>query len=91
MWIVEMALKRAHTFIVMALAILIFGVLSIRQMAVDIFPVIDVPIVSAVFTYTGMSPGNIENLITTVTERWLIPSPAGAGSQMRCTASMTRR
>lgn len=77
MWIVEMALKRAHTFIVMALAILIFGVLSIRQMAVDIFPVIDVPIVSAVFTYTGMSPGNIENLITTVTERWLTSTVNG--------------
>lgn len=77
MWIVEMALKRAHTFIVMALAILIFGILSIRQMAVDIFPIIDVPIVSAVYTFTGMSPYNIENLITTVTERWLTSTVNG--------------
>ncbi|MBK9205704.1 MAG: efflux RND transporter permease subunit [Candidatus Obscuribacter sp.] len=77
MWIVELALKRAHTFIVMALAIIIFGVLSLKQMAVDIFPIIDVPIVSAIFTYTGMSPANIENLITTVTERWLTSTVNG--------------
>jgi multidrug efflux pump subunit AcrB len=61
----------------MALAILIFGFLSIKQMAVDIFPIIDVPIVSAVYTYTGMSPYNIENLITTVTERWLTSTVNG--------------
>ena len=77
MWIVELALKRAHTFIVMSLAILIFGILSIKQMAVDIFPIIDVPIVSAVYTFTGMSPYNIENLITTVTERWLTSTVNG--------------
>jgi multidrug efflux pump subunit AcrB len=71
MWIVELALKRPHTFIVMSLAIALFGILSITQMAVDIFPPIDVPIVSCVWTYTGMSPGNIENLITSVTERFL--------------------
>ncbi|CAN5279644.1 efflux RND transporter permease subunit [soil metagenome] len=77
MWIVELALKRPHTFIVMALAIALFGVMSIKQMAVDIFPSIDIPIVSCVWTYTGMSPYNIENLITTVTERWLTSTVNG--------------
>jgi multidrug efflux pump subunit AcrB len=77
MWIVELALKQAHTFIVMALAILIFGVMSIKQMAVDIFPSIDVPIVSCVWTYTGMSPKNVENLVTTVTETWLTSTVNG--------------
>src|SRR5262249_1474943 len=77
MWIVELALKRAHTFIVMALAIALFGIISIKQMAVDIFPEIDVPIVSCVWTYTGMSPYNIENMITTVTERWLTSTVNG--------------
>jgi multidrug efflux pump subunit AcrB len=76
-WIVELALKRPHTFIVMAIAIFLFGVLSIMQMAVDIFPPIDVPIVSCVWTYTGMSPYNVENLITTVTERWLTSTVNG--------------
>jgi multidrug efflux pump subunit AcrB len=77
MWIVELALKRPHTFIVMALTIAIFGVLSIMQMAVDIFPNIDVPIVSCCWAYTGMSPRNVENLVTTVTEGWLTSTVNG--------------
>ena len=77
MWIVELALKRPHTFIVMALTIAIFGVLSLAQMAVDIFPMIDVPIVSCIWTYTGMSPYYIENLVTTVTETWLTSTVNG--------------
>jgi multidrug efflux pump subunit AcrB len=77
MWIVELALKRAHTFIVMSIAILIFGVISIKQMAVDIFPVIDIPIVSCVWTYTGMSPYFIEKLVTTATEQWLTSNVNG--------------
>ena len=77
MWIVELALKRPHTFIVMALSIAIFGVLSIAQMAVDIFPNIDVPIVSCIWTYNGMSPYYIENLVTTVTETWLTSTVNG--------------
>ncbi|MBY0357570.1 MAG: efflux RND transporter permease subunit [Candidatus Obscuribacterales bacterium] len=77
MWIVELALHKPHTFIVMALSIALFGVLSIMQMAVDIFPGIDVPIVSCVWTYTGMSPYNVENLITTVTETWLTSTVNG--------------
>lgn len=77
MWIVELALKKPHTFIVMALSIALFGVLSITQMAVDIFPSIDVPIVSCVWTYTGMSPRNVENLVTTVTETWLTSTVNG--------------
>lgn len=77
MWIVELALKQAHTIVVMALSIAIFGILSIAQMAVDIFPSIDVPIVSCVWTYTGMSPYYIENLVTTVTETWLTSTVNG--------------
>ena len=77
MWIVKLALTRPHTFIVMALAIALFGVLSIMQMAVDIFPFIDVPIVSCAWTYSGMSPQNIEHLITTVTESWLTSTVNG--------------
>ncbi|MBS1998484.1 MAG: efflux RND transporter permease subunit, partial [Cyanobacteria bacterium SZAS LIN-2] len=77
MWIVELALNRPHTFIVMALSIALFGVMSIKQMAVDIFPNINIPIVSCVWTYTGMSPYNVENLVTTVTERWLTSTVNG--------------
>lgn len=71
MWIVELALKRPHTFLVMAITIALFGVLSILRMPVDIFPDIDIPIVSCAWTYIGMSPYYMENLVTTVTERGL--------------------
>src|SRR5271168_4501070 len=77
MWIVKLALSRPHTFIVLAISILLFGLVSISQMAIDIFPTIDVPIVSCVWTYTGMSPRNIENLVTTVSERALASTVAG--------------
>lgn len=71
MWIVELALRRPHTFVVMAITIAMFGVISIVKMAVDIFPVIDIPVVSCVWTYAGMSPYDMENMVTTVTERAL--------------------
>jgi multidrug efflux pump subunit AcrB len=77
MWIVRLALRQPHTFIVMAILIALFGFVSISQMAIDIFPKIDVPIVSCIWTYTGMSPDNIEGLITTVTERALTSTVNG--------------
>ncbi|MBX9685700.1 MAG: efflux RND transporter permease subunit, partial [Candidatus Obscuribacterales bacterium] len=52
-------------------AILMFGIISIKKMAIDIFPDIDIPIVSCAWTYTGMSPYFMENLVTTVNERAL--------------------
>lgn len=71
MWIVELALTKPHTFIVLAITIVIFGCISIGRMAVDIFPSINIPIVSVAWTYWGMSPFYMENLISTVTERAL--------------------
>ncbi len=77
MWIVQLALTKPHTFIVLAISIFLFGAVSLMQMAKDIFPEIDVPIVSCVWTYTGMSPRNIESLVTTVSERALASTVAG--------------
>ncbi|MGH9548866.1 MAG: efflux RND transporter permease subunit, partial [Terriglobales bacterium] len=77
MWIVELALRRPHTFIVVAIAIAIFGVLSIKQMPVDIFPNINEPIVSCIWTYQGMSPFDMENLVTSITERALTSTVNG--------------
>jgi multidrug efflux pump subunit AcrB len=71
MWIVKIALSRPHTFVVLAITIALFGMLSLVRMAVDIFPVINIPIVSCAWTYTGMSPYYMENMVTTVTERSL--------------------
>jgi multidrug efflux pump subunit AcrB len=69
MWIVRLALRRPYTFVVMSLAILLLGVVSILTMPIDIFPYIDIPVVSVVWNYAGMSPSEMESRILTVFER----------------------
>src|SRR5882672_4321143 len=69
MWIVRLALRRPYTFIVMSLLILILGVVAIFRTPVDIFPVVDIPVVSVIWTYNGMGPEEMTNRITTNTER----------------------
>jgi multidrug efflux pump subunit AcrB len=71
MWIVQLALKKPHTIFVMGIMIILFGVISIFRMPIDIFPNIDIPIVSCIWTYQGMSPWEMENLVSMVTERAL--------------------
>jgi len=69
MWIVRLALRRPYTFVVMALAILLAGGLSIARMPADIFPEIDIPIVSVVWSYSGFTPEDMADMITTRGER----------------------
>jgi multidrug efflux pump subunit AcrB len=69
MWIVRLALRRPYTFVVMSVAILLLGIASILTMPVDIFPYIDIPVVSINWNYAGMSPSEMENRILTVFER----------------------
>ncbi len=69
MWIVRLALRRPYTFIVMSLLILILGVVAIFRTPVDIFPVVDIPVVSVIWTYSGMGPEEMTNRITTNSER----------------------
>ena len=69
MWIVRLALRRPFTFVVMATLIAILGVTSILVMPVDIFPYIDIPVVSVVWSYPGVSPEDMEKRIVTVSER----------------------
>ena len=71
MWIVRLALRRPYTFVVMALLIAISGGLSIVTMPVDIFPYIDIPVVSIVWQYNGLSPEEMERRIVTNFERAL--------------------
>jgi CzcA family heavy metal efflux pump len=68
MWIVKLALRRPYTFVVMALLVVILGGLTIRQTPKDIFPNIDIPVVSVVWTYTGLSTQEMEKQITTFSE-----------------------
>ena len=69
MWIVRLALRRPYTFAVMALMMLVLGVGSIVAMRKDIFPFIDIPVVSVVWSYTGMPPQEMADRIVTIDER----------------------
>src|SRR5438477_414464 len=68
MWIVRLALRRPYTFIVMALLILLLGVAAIRTTPTDIFPEIDIPVVTVVWQYAGLSPDQMAKQITTFSE-----------------------
>ena len=71
MWIVRLALRRPYTFVVMAVLIAILGGTAIATMPVDIFPYIDIPIVSVLFAYSGLSPEEMEKRVVTGFERSL--------------------
>src|SRR4051812_30030013 len=74
MWIVRLALRRTYTFVVMALLIGILGLVSLRRMATDIFPEINVPVVSVVWPYGGMPAEEVEQRIIFGNERILTAS-----------------
>jgi multidrug efflux pump subunit AcrB len=71
MWIVRLALARPYTFVVMAILIAILGGSAIVTMAVDIFPYIDIPVVSVLWVYSGLSPEEMEKRVVTGFERSL--------------------
>jgi len=71
MWLVRIALKRPLTFIVMAMLIVIMGVFSTVRMPTDIFPDIDIPVISVIWNYGGLSPDQMEKRIVTNYERML--------------------
>jgi multidrug efflux pump subunit AcrB len=72
--IVKLALRRPYTFIVMALLIMIFGVASALRTPTDIFPNINIPVISVVFSYTGLPPDDMAGRIVTFYERSLTTS-----------------
>jgi len=69
MWIVALALRRPYTFIVMALVISLLTPLTILRTPTDIFPDINIPVVSVVWFYTGLSPNEMANRMITNCER----------------------
>ena len=68
-WLVRIALRRPYTFVVMSILIAVFGIGSIFTMPTDIFPPINIPVVSVIWTYNGISPADMANRIVTVSER----------------------
>ena len=71
MWIVQIALRRPYTFIVLSLLIAIFGSLAAVRTPTDIFPNINVPVVAVVWTYTGLLPNDMSGRVTYYYERTL--------------------
>lgn len=71
MWIVRLALKEPYTIIVLAILILLFGTLAIVHTPTDIFPDINIPVVSIIWNYSSMEPQDLADRIVSITERSL--------------------
>jgi len=71
MWIVRLALRRPYTFTVVAILILIMGMIAIFRTPTDIFPNINIPVVSIIWSYSGLVPQEMSDRIVAVTERAL--------------------
>ncbi|MGO4465614.1 efflux RND transporter permease subunit, partial [Pseudoduganella sp. RAF53_2] len=69
MWIVSIALRRPYTFIVLAVLIVLGGIFSILRTATDIFPEIKIPVISVIWSYTGLPPEDMANRIVSFSER----------------------
>ncbi len=69
MWIVRLALRRPYTFVVLSLLLLILGPIVIVRTPTDIFPNINIPVVSVIWNYAGLSPQELANRIVTPFER----------------------
>ena len=77
MWIVKIALRRPYTFVVMAILIALGGISTIsgiggKKMPTDIFPSIDIPVISVIWQYGGLPPEDMEKRITNGFERFLM-------------------
>ena len=72
MWIVRLALEKKYTIAVMALLIILMGGLSVSQMPTDIFPRINIPVVSVLWGYNGLSTNEMEKMITNFSETSII-------------------
>jgi multidrug efflux pump subunit AcrB len=70
-WIVQTALKRPYTFVVLSLLIALFGVRSALLTPTDIFPNINIPVISVVWTYTGLLPNDMSGRVIYYYERTL--------------------
>jgi multidrug efflux pump subunit AcrB len=69
MWIVQVALRRPYTFIVLAILIVLLGVFTLARTSTDIFPAIRIPVVGSVWQYSGLSPEEMSNRLVLFVER----------------------
>ena len=71
MWIVKLALRRPYTFVVLSMLILVLGIGSGIETPKDIFPYINIPVITIVWTYSGLTPTEMEGRVVTICERAL--------------------
>src|SRR6201996_6825552 len=71
MWIVRLALRRPYTFVVLSMLIAFLGIGAAIETPKDIFPYINIPVVTIVWTYSGLTPSEMEGRVVTVCERAL--------------------
>src|SRR5438445_507826 len=69
MWIVRLALERPRTTAVLAVLMLLLGVLSIFRMPTDVFPAINLPVISVIWSYGGLAPQEMEQRVVSLSER----------------------
>ncbi len=69
MWLVHLALRRPYTFVCFSILVLVFGVVAIENMAIDIFPAINIPVLSVLWSYGGLSPKEMDERVVTLAER----------------------
>ena len=69
MWIVRLALRRPYTFVVLSLLLLILGPLVIYRTPTDIFPNINIPVISIIWNYSGLSADQMANRMISPFER----------------------
>ena len=74
MWIVKLALARPYIFIVFSLVLLLISPVVLLRTPVDIFPSINIPVISVIWTYTGLVPAKMETRIVSIFERSLTTS-----------------
>jgi multidrug efflux pump subunit AcrB len=79
MWIVRLALRRPYTFVVVSILILTLGALAIVRTPTDIFPNIDIPVVSMNWNFNGLVPEDMSDRIVSITERTLTTFLDAAG------------
>ena len=80
MWIVKLALNRPYTFVVVAVLILLLGIYSVATTPTDIFPQIDIPVISIIWTYSGLPTTEMEK---GVSRMGLVPRAPTASSWAR--------
>jgi len=68
-WLVHLALRRPYTFVCFSILVLVFGIVAIENMAIDIFPAINIPVLSVLWSYGGLSPKEMEQRVVTLAER----------------------